>query len=78
MNKLSSTEAELEKNVAYKKSVYVSLSNSLIPKIDLLLLLLLSIYFMLTRRKILQLKCLHNRSYTKHSMLIAINKLKLI
>ena len=77
MNKLSSTEAELEKNVAYKKSVYVSLSNSLIPKIDLLLLLL-SIYFMLTRRKILQLKCLHNRSYTKHSMLIAINKLKLI
>ena len=77
MNKLSSTEAELEKNVAYKKGVYVSLSNSLIPKIDLLLLLL-SIYFMLTRRKILQLKCLHNRSYTKHSMLIAINKLKLI
>ena len=77
MNKLSSTEAELEKNVAYKKSVYVSLSSSLIPKIDLLLLLL-SIYFMLTRRKILQLKCLHNRSYTKHSMLIAINKLKLI
>ena len=49
------------------------------PQILLFLsLLLLSILFMLTRRKMLRLGYLHNRSYTKNSMLIKVNKRKLI
>ena len=39
--------------------------------------ILLSIYFMLTNVKILQLKYLHNSSHTKNGMLIKVNKLKL-